>query len=202
MGETRWRTAVRWLWPFHGVPVRRADRIEAAVLVSVLTLTLLLLPIALALGSEAYASHLRAADEQSLSRVQATATLLVDAPPDPVGANGPGHVTQKLTAKVDASWLLPSGATRMGQVDADKGLRVGAHVPVWLDRDGNLASPPLTGADATGAGVMALLRTLLLGVVSLMIVFLAARLGLNRYRIAGWHRDWAKVEPLWSRRAS
>src|SRR5689334_20773277 len=172
MGEKRWRSAMRWLWPFHGVPVRRADRIEAAVLISVLTLTLLLLPIALALGSQAYASHLRLVDQQSHSRVPATATLLTDAPPDPAGANGPGHVTQKLTAKVEARWSLANGDARMGWVDADKGLRAGAQVPIWLDQDGNLASPPLTGADAAGAAVTALLSTLLLGVISLMAFFL------------------------------
>ncbi|GAB2794475.1 hypothetical protein GCM10027199_82860 [Amycolatopsis magusensis] len=47
------------------------------------------------------------------------------------------------TAPTQATWILPDGNRRTGLVPADKGLRAGVRIPIWIDRDGVPADPPL-----------------------------------------------------------
>jgi hypothetical protein len=72
-------------------------------------------------------------------------------------------------------------------------------VRIWVDRAGDLASPPLGRA-----GVF--WQALLIGGLSWLGVMGLAGLGylllcrlLDRHRLRRWSAEWAEVEPVWHR---
>ena len=186
----------RRLWPRRSELMRRADWLEAALGVAVITLALMLVPVALAVGSETYANQVRAGNEQSLTRHPATATLVADAPPQPVGTRGEAVSG---ASQVPARWTLPNGTERAGTVRADNGTRAGDPVSIWLDESGNLTDGPITDGQAASAGLAVAIGLWVCAAAVLSVIFLLARAGLNRARSAAWQREWARVEPDWTR---
>jgi hypothetical protein len=138
-----------------------------------------------------------AAHQASLREVQAQrgwrevpATLLRAAPRDS---------TIFASSLVQARWKAPGGAERVGRIPAPgKALR-GSIVPVWVSRDGALASQPLTRWQATSfawtAGVVADLGLAL----ALALLAYLIHLMMSRRRLAAWEADWAATGPRWSR---
>ena len=81
------------------------------------------------------------------------------------------------------------------------GTRVGATVPVWTTRDGQLTSQPIGESqvasladlgEMAGAAAVALL---------LAIVGFLARRSLDKRRMAAWDADWQATGPRWTTRA-
>ena len=185
----------RRLWPRRSELMRRADWLEAALLVAMITIALLVVPVALAVGSETYANQVRVGDEQSLTRHPATATLVSDAPPQAAGTRGE---TVSGTSQVPARWTLPNGTERAGTVRATNGARTGDPVSIWLDEAGNPTDGPITDGQAASAGLAVAMGLWVCAAAALCVLFLLARAGLNRARSAAWQREWARVEPGWT----
>ncbi|MBE1495681.1 hypothetical protein H4696_002781 [Amycolatopsis lexingtonensis] len=178
-----WHTVL----PGRGSVARGSDRFQAGLLVFVALLALAALPVAASFGSETYVRQQGQSAQQLAERTQVNATLLADGPaiaPNPrTGVAGNGEPT-------DATWTLADGTRRVGKVVADQGTLKGETVAVWVNRDGTVAEPPLTGAavviDAVGVG---------LGLWAAALALLAAgyrltAFALDRARYARWQREW------------
>lgn len=190
------RLARRW-WPAGNPLARTTDWIQTALLVTVVLLGLVLVPVALVLGSEAYARQSSAAENQAGTAHAVTATLIVNAPPATLGTRG---TIVAGMSPVQARWQLPDGSTRVGQIEVVDGSLAGARVPIWVDRAGNPVDRPATSADAVAAGVTLASATLIGGLSLLAGLFFVGRLVLDRRRYAAWQREWTDVEPAWRHR--
>lgn len=191
--------AIRRFWPRTSELMRPTDRIEKAALGLAVLAAMMLLPVALAIGSETYARGAQLAQQQGPERQQAVA-ILSEAAPQPAPTMHSGLVAQ--TSPVAARWTLPDGSIRTGTVAATSGSPSGTRVPIWLDRAGNVVPPPVTPAGATGAGVVTAIGLWAVGLTAFAGLYLLVRLGLDRYRLAGWQREWAAAEPGWTHRPS
>ncbi|HEY3482675.1 MAG TPA: hypothetical protein VG674_23020 [Amycolatopsis sp.] len=178
-----WRTVL----PRRGSVARGSDRFQAGLLVFAVLLALAALPVAASIGSETYARQQGESAQQLSERTQVTATLLADGPDITVnsraGVVGNGRPT-------DATWLLPDGTRRVGQVVADQGKLKGETLTVWVDRAGSPVDPPLSSA---GVVIDAVVLGLGLWLGSLALLALCYRLAvfsLDRFRFAQWQQEW------------
>lgn len=190
------RLARRW-WPAGNPLARTTDWAQTALLVTVVLLGLVLVPVALVLGSEAYAEQSSTAEAQARTTQPATAILTANAPPASLGSRG---TVVAGMSPVPARWQLPDGSPRVGQIQVMDGSLAGARVSIWIDRAGNPVNRPVTSADAVAAGVTLASVTLIGGLSLLAGMFVAVRLVLDRCRYAAWQREWTHVEPAWRHR--
>jgi hypothetical protein len=80
-------------------------------------------------------------------------------------------------------------------------LQAGAEVSAWLDRDGRLApSPSGQPSEAVAFGMGAGITTAALAWVLLVTLWCGLRRATGRRNDAAWAREWARVEPVWTRR--
>jgi hypothetical protein len=187
-----------WLWPRRKELLRRVDRIEAAVLIGVIAVASVLLPVALAVGSETYAGQARAGEQESRTRHPVTATLIDDAPASATGTRG--TVVPRVSL-VPARWTPPGGTERTGTVLADNGAKAGSPTRIWLDEAGNPVQAPADHYQAVTAGVIVAFGLWAGAAGALCGLYYLARTWLNRCRSARWQRDWARLEPGWTRGA-
>lgn len=141
------------------------------------------------------ANDLRA--RQLAERDQVTATLLESASGQAVpDASQPIHAT----TQVPARWTTPDGDTSTGLIAVATDSSVGDKHPIWVDRSGDLATPPLSAAQvaflaiAVGVGVNA---------TGAVLLFAAYRFIQHRAwqrRLRAWEAEWAEVAPQWSTR--
>jgi hypothetical protein len=97
-----------------------------------------------------------------------------------------------------ARWTAPDGRRRSGWVATGPGARAGSRVRVWVDSSGAMVGPPFRPpvkqlrilAEVTAPAMLALV---------LYAAGRAARLVLDRRRLAGWEKAWQAVGPQWSR---
>ncbi|HEX6343270.1 hypothetical protein [Umezawaea sp.] len=176
---------------------RRGDRFEGVVLVFAVAVSLLGVPVAATVGSELHESRSIDSRHQLSTRHQALAVLLVDAPPFTRTVDQAGGVR---VSDVPASWELPDGSTRTGEVAANDGAKAGASVRIWVDDEGAVTKPPMTSVGAgLGAVVVALVSwTALVGALAALysLVCWANR----RASLRRWADEWAEVGPEWTRR--
>jgi hypothetical protein len=178
-----WRTVV----PRRGSVARVSDRLQAGIGIFVVLMALAALPVAASLGSETYVRQQGQSARQLGERTRVTATLLADGPAITVntraGVAGSGEPT-------DATWTLPDGTRRVGKVVADQGTLKGETLTVWIDRDGTVVDPPLSGAgvviDAVGVGLGLWVATLVL----LAAGYRLAVFSFDRVRYARWQQEW------------
>jgi hypothetical protein len=80
---------------------------------------------------------------------------------------------------------LPSGAT------------AGSTVPVWVDRVGRLADPPLGRAQLLTRAHLA--EEVAVGAFAIVLITACwlARRALDRRRMAAWDADWLATAPRW-----
>ncbi|PXY22318.1 Rv1733c family protein [Prauserella muralis] len=182
----------RWLHPGRNPLSRPGDRLQARLFVVLLLLVLLAVPVAASVGSETYAGRMEVAERDADAKHRATAVLLADAPV----SMGVGELE---TTPVRARWQTPDGTTRTGEVAAYRGSTTGSRIPVWLDDEGNLTTPPVTTAAAATDGVSVGISVWLAVAGVCAAVFAAVHGVLHRLRLAQWARDWARVEREWTR---
>jgi hypothetical protein len=184
----------RLLRPGRNPLARAVDRAEATVVIAAVLLALVLVPVMLALGSLTYANLAEQSEEQTRTRHETVAVLTEDAPEPSVGTRGEvisGNST------VAARWLLPSGATRTGLVEAADGSKAGAEVRIWLDESGKLVSAPMSTVDLVGAGVLVALFGWLIALGLIALAYWGLRNMLDRRRYRAWDTEWARTEPDW-----
>ncbi|MGW5746468.1 Rv1733c family protein [Amycolatopsis sp. NPDC003861] len=178
-----WRTLV----PRRNSVARPSDRVQGGLLALVVLLALIALPVAASFGSETFVSQQAQSAQELGERTQVTATLLADGPELTVsprsGIAGNG-------APTDATWVLPDGTRRVGQVVADEGTSKGHTFGIWVDRDGTPVDPPLSSAavviDAAGVGLGLWLAALIV----LAVGYRLSVFSLNRLRYARWQQEW------------
>lgn len=190
------RRTARRLWPDRN-PLRRAtDRVEAALAVALIVVFVAVAPL-LSLAAwhwAADAGHRAAAAQQATSH-QVSAVTLKSAPPPVFGAE-----PASLVATVPARWVAPGGAVHTGTVAVAGGMRAGSKVTVWLNKAGQLTSPPLQPAQVNAQAAQAAAGAPFGLVLLLGGIWLVIRRALNRRRLAAWEAGWAAFGPRWTRR--
>jgi hypothetical protein len=180
---------VRWLAGRNALR-RPVDRIEGAILV-VLAALLLAVAVAAVVGAHTYQSQ-RAAS----AGLRPAVAVLIQAGP----LYGPAHVGQ-----AEARWRDRGGGLRSGVLTAVSapgimGAAAGARIPVWLDRSGQPATPPV-------GRVAMIVNALVLGVtvaggaaLALVICYVLCRVALDRRRLTAWESAWSVTGPRWTSR--
>jgi hypothetical protein len=169
---------------------RRLDILESRLLAGLAAALMIGAPLlGIMAGQLAHQASLREEQAQQGWR-QVPATLLQSAPRE---------ATVFVSSLAQALWKVPGGTERVGKIPAPAKAQRGSIVPIWISRQGALASQPLSEWQATSwawtAGVLAGLGlALALGLLALLI-----HLIVNRRRLAAWEADWAATGPRWSR---
>jgi hypothetical protein len=174
-------------------PLRRpSDRFESWLRRLLLVVLLLGLPVAAyGAGTTVYESSMETVRAQTAERHEITARLTEDLDRD--------NDASKQLARV--SWTDEEGGdVRTGNALVKAGTDKGASVRVWLDRDGNLTSPPMNTLNAKSSGWLAGGMAAFGVAFGCYAVWSGTRLLLDRARYARWAADWDRVEPLWSAR--
>jgi hypothetical protein len=180
-------------WRMTGVtrpPRRWTDRLEDAAAWVLIAAALLVLLAAVALTATMMDHGTARAAAESAARARTGAVLLDPAPALP-GRNG--------VKMMPARWTAPDGRTASGLVAAPSGAPAGAMVTVWVDRSGSLVTPPLTQLDAVLSGVVSGLLVLAVGGLGVAAAWAGVRAWIGTRNAAAWEREWAGVEPVWSR---
>ncbi|MFI7117388.1 hypothetical protein [Amycolatopsis sp. NPDC049868] len=190
--SSRWSRAWHTVHPGRNPLARREDRIEAFVVIVAIVLVVLALPVAAAVASGVFAARAEQAVAEQATRYRTEATLLEDGAPIAIaGRSGVVHDT----APAEATWVTREGDRRVGEVEATRGIRAGAKVPVWLDESGSPVAAPFTVADArilgigTGAGLW------LAFIVVVLAGYRCGRILLDRVRWARWQEEWREFAP-------
>jgi hypothetical protein len=178
-------------------PLRRgSDRAETVVLGVLVAAFLAIAPFAAhAAGSWAYATSEREAQTQRAELRQVPATLL----------QAPSHATSYPTAvviplAVDARWRAPDGQVRTGILFPPFDATADSAVPVWVDRAGQLADPPLGRVQLVTRAHLAEEAAVGTLVIDLIVAYWLARRVLDRRLMAAWDADWLATGSRWSSR--
>jgi hypothetical protein len=189
-----WTRVGRRLGTDHNPLRRRSDLIEAWLLPAVIAAFVALGPLAAGAASAWVHAGNAAARQAQRSWHRVPAVLLAAAPGPMMSDNG----ANSWVTWTPARWTA-GGRPHSGKVPAAAGTRAGATVPVWVDRAGNVQTPPLT-ADQVRDRV-AVAASLALAALAVLLACLAAgvRRVLDRRRLAAWEAAWLSAGPLWSR---
>jgi hypothetical protein len=177
-------------------PLRRtSDRVEWWLCgVLVILLAVGLPAVSVAVGLATYTSQMRTVRAQSADRHTVTAYV--------TGAARTAGDTAVVKERAPVRWTDPDGTRHTGTAAVDHGTPTGAGVRIWVDRDGSVASAPLTPGKAIGSGWSAGI----LAAGSVVAVLYAGRKGveraINRRRYAQWADEWEQLEPRWSGRGA
>ncbi|MGW7214428.1 Rv1733c family protein [Streptomyces collinus] len=185
-----------WLWRWRRNPLkRRADRVEAWVVLGVWTLTVLT-------GVLAGTSVSRSV-EDGLARERVEWRPLVAR----LAERAPGTATENARVSraeqvwATARWTAADGSRRSGQLRVPAGSAAGAPVTVWTDSEGRQVTRPVT---ASQARVRALLIGGVAGLCGAAVPLIAGhalRGRLECRRIDQWDAEWARFGPMWGRTA-
>jgi hypothetical protein len=171
-------------------PLARAwDRIEAVLLLALIGAAVLALPVAAGMGSSIFADQMTASAVQTGTRHQVTATLRSRSP---APATIAGDVTRS-AATVTASWTLPDGAVRSGEITIAAGDLATATTRIWIDGTGRQTSAPLSAGGAVFTAVVAGVFIESSVLIALAGLYLAGRFVLDRRRIRQWDVEWARL---------
>jgi len=172
---------------------RTSHRVEFASRVVVLLVVLLSVPVALAVGTAVRSDLATVARQQSAERTQVTAVVTADA----VALE---DASPRVRVPVPAEWTSPTGTPVEGEVLARPTTRAGDTVVLWTTSDGRPTSPPLTPA-AVRRSTCVLTGLCWAGTVVTTVLLHVALCRLLASRAdRRWAREWARVEPTWSRR--
>jgi hypothetical protein len=148
--------------------------------------------IALAVATATYTAARSEADAEAAERQQVNAELVEDAVVSH-GAEGAPDV-----GRATATWTGPSGVVETTVIKVAVGARAGSTQAIWIDRNGDPTTRPLSDSDVSG-------RTVGIGVLTYLGISLAAvsayllfRVQLDRSRSRRWAAEWAVVEPVWT----
>jgi hypothetical protein len=172
-------------------PLRRpSDRIEALFLLVVIVA---FVPVAtvLTILTAGWTHSAGVTEERADSTFRRVAAVLARQPP----AVRPG-VPAWLWAQ--ARWVA-YGRVHVGSVLVGRGTPAGTVVPIWVDRNGQIQSPPPTAGQVTARVVLVAVVTPPLVAFGLGLSRRALSRALDRRRMAAWGQAWSVVGPLWTR---
>ncbi|WP_448608443.1 Rv1733c family protein [Geodermatophilus sp. URMC 60] len=176
-----------------GPPRRTSDTVEFVSRVVVLLVVLLSVPVALAVGTAVRSDLAALARQQADERTQVPAVVTAD-------AAAPADAPPRTRVPVPARWTSPDGTPVEGEVPARPTTRAGDTLVLWTTSDGRP-----TGAPMTPAGVWRSTLVLVgLGWAGTVVATVLLHVALCRLLASRadrrWAREWARVEPTWSRR--
>ncbi|MBR8640188.1 hypothetical protein KEF29_14965 [Streptomyces tuirus] len=183
-----------WLWRWRRNPLkRRADRVEAWVVLGVWTLTVIV-------GVLAGTSVSRSV-EHGLARERVEWRPLVArlAEKAPGTTSDNDDVSRAEHVWAEAQWTAADGSAHSGQVRALAGSAAGTPITVWTDREGRQVTRPVT---ETQARVRAVLIGGVAGFLAAAVPLAggrAVRRRLERRRIDQWDAEWSRFGPMWGR---
>lgn len=188
--------AVRGARPDRNPLRRGTDRLETYLLAGLFAAVAAGTPFAAQAASHsAYASALRAQQEQLATTHLVRAVLTQDAAP----ASGYALNVNVLTP---ATWTSVTGKHRSGMVPAEPGSLKGVAVSVWADDgSGYLESPPLSASEVAGQADAAVAGAFA-GIAAVLVAGTGAiRQLMHRRRMAAWEADWLATAPTWNRQS-
>jgi hypothetical protein len=177
-------------------PLKRTSHtVEFVSRVVVSLVVLLSVPVALAVGTAVRSDLAAVARQQADERTQVPAVVTAD-------VVAPADVSPRTRVPVPARWTAPDGTPVDGQVLARPTTRVGDTLPLWTTSDGRPTGAPMTPAQVRRS-TLVLVGLGWAGSVGAAGLLHAALCELLAHRAARrWGREWARVEPTWSRRVS
>jgi hypothetical protein len=175
-------------------PLKRTSHtVEFVSRVVVLLVVLLSVPVALAVGTAVRSDLAAVARQQADERTQVTAVVTSD-------AVAPADASPRVRIPVPARWTSPDGTPVEGQVLARPTTRAGDTLVLWTTSDGRPTGPPMTPA-AVRRSTLVLAGLGWAGTVVTAVLLHVALCRLLASRAdRRWEREWARVEPTWSRR--
>lgn len=174
---------------------RRSDKVSVGLVAGAILAFLIGAPF-LAAATASWAGHAATAEWQTQhSRRQVPAVLLKDAKTPESIYSGYFYGTW-----VQARWSAPDGRARSGEILALPGLLAGQKVLLWVDAAGTPTGPPMTHQAVSVRKIFTATFTVVMLGVALGYLAVTGRWLLDRHRLAGWGRQWAAIEPQWTRR--
>jgi hypothetical protein len=169
---------------------RPADRIEAAVII-----TLVAAFLTAAIAAACLAGHLYQSQRAAVAGLRPTTAVLPQ----------PGPVAAIPMAAARASWREADGTQRSGTLTtvtapAIHNAPAGTSVRVWLGRSGNPEAPPPGPVDMIFTALIAGITVTEGAALVLILCYLLCRMILDRHRLARWESAWATVGPRWTSR--
>jgi hypothetical protein len=183
---------VRWL-AWRNTLRRPLDRIEGTVLVVLTAVLFAAMAVASIVGVRTYQSQ-RAAS----AGLRPVVAVLSQAAPLYYGSRAQ-------LGQAEARWRDPGGSEKSGVLTASTapgilGAAAGAQIPVWLNRSGQPATPPV-GQVAMIVNALAPATSVAGGAgITLLVCYGLCRLVLDRRRLAAWESAWSLTGPRWTTR--
>lgn len=176
-------------------PLKRAsDRLEFLSRIVLAAMLLTGVAVALAVGTATYTHGSPEVAAQAAERQRVSAQLYEDASV-PAGSGDVAHV-----GRAAAVWTAPSGVERTGAVPAPIGAEAGSAVLIWVDRDGDRTTRPISKGDV-GSRAFGIAFVTYIGISAVAVgTHLVVLRLLDRSRSRRWAAEWALVGPLWSGR--
>jgi multisubunit Na+/H+ antiporter MnhC subunit len=142
-----------------------------------------------------FAGHFYQAQHAAAARLRPAVAVL----------SQPGPVATATPATAEATWPLPNGTHRSGALTTVTAPGIynapaGTSLPVWLDRSGEPAVPPLSLDDMILTALVAGFSIAAGAAVVLTLCYHLCRIVLDRRRLARWESAWATIGPQWTSR--
>ncbi|SDL88002.1 hypothetical protein SAMN05660642_01112 [Geodermatophilus siccatus] len=188
-----WRT-LRAFTLGRGPLKRGSDRVQFAARLVLVLVVLVSIPVALAVGTVVHERLQAVAREQAAGLTRVTAVALEDAPSAAEirpGRGRPGTTVQ---------WVAPDGVPVQVQVWAPAGTRAGDRVRAWTTADGRPAADPMTALQVVRSTIVFVTIGWAASVLVTGTAYAVLCWVLDRHRDWRWTREWAEIEPTWSRR--
>lgn len=172
---------------------RTSDRLEFLARVVLTSVLLWAVAIALAVATASYSQGRSEVIAQAAERQQVSAELLEDA-----WAPKDGWESVPNVARATAVWTAPSAVERTAAISVPVRAKAGSIHAIWIDRNGDRTTRPLSSGDVVGRTVgIALLTYLGISMVA-VAAYRLFRMQLDRGRSRRWAAEWAVVEPKWT----
>ncbi|MFF8669768.1 hypothetical protein [Streptomyces sp. NPDC015242] len=184
--KTSRRTTVRWWRWRRNALKRRVDVVEAWVVLAGWVCALL----GGVLGGLVAADAVeRAAERQRAQSRPVPAVLVRDAP-----GLSPARPASDHRVWGTVRWTAPDGSSRQDRARVLPRTRAGSTVPVWVGRDGDLTTAPVSASETRLHAALG--GTLAGGFAAATVLGTAglARLLLDRRRMAQWDADWERLD--------
>lgn len=167
---------------------RAADRIETAVIVSLVAAFL-----TAAVAAACFAVHLYQYERTAAAGLRPAVAVL----------SQPGPVATTPAAVVAARWRLPNDTKRSGTLTKVTAPGIydapaGTSVRIWLDRSGEPQAPPPSSEGMILSAVLAGITATVGATLMLILCYIFCRTVLDRRRLAGWESAWAAIGPRWT----
>ncbi|MEU5275564.1 Rv1733c family protein [Streptomyces asoensis] len=176
---------------------RRSDVLEAWTALAVAALLMVAAPLAgVFAGRWAHADARAVASQQRAERHRVRAEVVGRPPASMPSAEG----GRQQTFSVAVRWTPPGEPARTAPARVPEGTRTGDVVDVWFDARGRSVAPPpndtMVWQHTVTLGLCAAGGTAAVVLLGHSVVRRVAM----RHRLDEWEHEWARTEPLWTRR--